>query len=248
MNKTIISMMLLLVAIQAAAFNIPDGEYLEYQINYGVINAGTATLTFNSEDYNGTPAWKIESNARTNSFFDSIFKVRDQIVSIWEKERLITLKYYKKLREGGYRQLRIHYYYPDQLMMKYVGWNFKKQKRRERTLTMLPDAQDILSSLYWARSQELEPDSSLFVNVSVDEVNYTAEVKVHRIETIDTPLGSRECYVLEPILQSDAIFKQTATVYVWITTDEQRVPVKVSSEISYGSFEAVLVKQEIRKE
>jgi len=37
------------------------------------------------------------------------------------------------------------------------------------------------------------------------------------------------------------IFKQTGNIYIWLTNDEYKIPVKLESKISFGSFTASLV-------
>ena len=113
MLKKLIILLILVITIQLSAFEI--GEKLTFQIKYGFIKAGTATMQITSHIYrDSTECYKIESLAKTNSFFDNVYKVRDNIESIWDKNKLVTRRFTKKLQEGSYRQYRIHFYYPEQ--------------------------------------------------------------------------------------------------------------------------------------
>jgi hypothetical protein len=218
-----------------------DGEKLTFDIKYGFVTAGQATLEVEETVFrDNVPVYQITSKARTTSFFDRIFKVRDEIESIMDKETLLSHRFTKRLNEGRYQQYRIHYYYPEQGFTKYLRYSFKDRKFNEEELEILEETQDILSAFYWIRKQDLKPDSSQFVNVTADGRNYTAEVKVHRTETLKTIFGSKECLVLEPILEGDAIFKQTGSILIWVTNDEYKIPVKMTSQVTFGSFTANL--------
>ena len=219
------------------------GEKLIFKVSYGLIPAGKASLTFTDTMYKDSiPAYRIVSKAKTNGFFDNIFKVRDHIESVWDKDSLVTLKFYKKLREGSYRQKRIHFYYPDQNFTLYWKYNRKTKDIKEEKMEIPDKTQDILTAFYWLRKQKLEVGKTFIINVTADGRNYPAKVKVHRKEKLDTEIGRKECFVVEPLLEGEAIFKQTGKILVWLTDDEEKIPVRLQSKIVFGHFKAILQK------
>ena len=46
--------------------------------------------------------------------------------------------------------------------------------------------------------------------------------------------------VIEPKLKGEAVFKQSGRILIWITNDEYKIPVRLESKITIGSFVAVL--------
>ncbi len=212
-----------------------------FKIKYGFVSAGTASLKVGNYSFRDSiSCLKISSLTRTNSVFDKIFKVRDNIESIWDKEKKISYRFTKKLREGTYRQKRVHYYYPESNLSVYYKYNLKKNTKTEKKMNILNDTQDILSAFYKIRSMDLVVGKSVFVNVTADGRNYSAEVKIHKIEKVETIFGKINCFVIEPILKGEAIFKQTGKIRIWLTADEYKIPVKLQSKIIFGSFYAIL--------
>ena len=56
-----------------------EGEKLVYSVQYGIVNAGEATLEVrNIAEINGRPCYHIVSDARSNDVFSVFFKVRDR--------------------------------------------------------------------------------------------------------------------------------------------------------------------------
>lgn len=221
------------------------GEKLTFDIKYGIISAGEASLEVNSLLHQDTiPSIQIISKARTNSFFDRIFRVRDEIESVFDREKLVSYRFTKRLQEGRYRQFRIHYYYPHQNLSVYMRYSYSRQEFQEETMDIVDNTHDILSAFYWLRHQDLEPGISKFVNVTADGENYVAEIIVHETEVIDTIFGKKECLKIEPVLKGDALFKQTGNIHIWITNDEYKIPVKLQSRVIFGSFHAILSKAE----
>lgn len=237
--KIVLTTCFILSTVLLFAFVPP--EELTFEIKYGIISAGEATLKVEEEVYKDSIAvYRLTSIARTNSFFDNIFKVRDQIESIWRKRDLVSLRFTKKLQEGTYRQHRIHFYYPEQNFTIYT--KFGKNKTSEERQDIAANTQDILSAFYWYRLQDFAVGDTLIINVTADGRNYPAKVVAHKLEKIETIFGKKECIVIEPILEGEAIFKQTGEIYIWLTNDDHKIPVLMSSKIIFGHFRAILKK------
>ncbi|MCB5230356.1 MAG: DUF3108 domain-containing protein [Candidatus Cloacimonas sp.] len=222
-----------------------SGEKLTFDIKYGVITAGQATLEVKEIHFQDQyPAYQITSTAKTNSFFDRIFKVRDNIESILDKKLMVSRRFTKRLNEGRYRQHRIHFYYPDQNFTVYSRYDFNKEKSDEKQMTIPDETQDILSAFYWLRTQKLAPNQQYYVNVTADGRNTNTEILIHPPEILNTIFGKTECLKVEPKLKGEAIFKQTGDIFIWLTNDENRIPVKLESKIIFGNFSANLIKVE----
>lgn len=219
---------------------ITDGEKLTFNIKYGVVSAAEASLEIRSSNLDDKPVWLITSNAKTYSFFDSFFKVRDTVQSWWEKDNLRSLRFSKRLNEGKYQQYRVHTYDHIKKTSTYQRWNFKKQVYRTKEIEIPANTQDILSSFYYVRQQELVPGSKVMVDITTDGKSYKTQVVVHRRETIDSIFGKKECLVIEPLLKSEAVFKQSGRILIWVTDDEYKVPLKMTSQITVGAFTALL--------
>ena len=72
----------LIVLLFAFAFpqkfdNIQSGETLNYRIHYGILNAGTATLTTLKTTYLGQPHFYVKGIGKTTGAVRAFFKVED---------------------------------------------------------------------------------------------------------------------------------------------------------------------------
>lgn len=217
-----------------------DGEKLVFTVKYGIVNAAEATLEAKSSSMNGRSAWNLSTEARTYPFFDPFFKVRDRVDSWWDKETLLPIKYTKNLQEGKYRQRRIHTFNHTNNTTNYQKYLFKKGVYKSEDMKMLANSQDVLSAFYYVRNQDLKPKQRLRVNITSDGRTMNTEIIVHRREKVKTIFGDINCLVIEPKLVSGAVFKQTGTITIWITDDAYKIPVKMESAVSFGSFVAEL--------
>ncbi len=233
-------------------------EKLTFSLEYGLITAGEATLSISQESYsdflfnNGDSidVYKIVSTARSNDFFDVFYKVRDSIISVWDKEKKVPLEFSKVLSEGSYRQKRTHYYFHDKNLTLYKKYDFKKQKYKDKMMKISEGTQDILSCFYLTRMQDIESflaaGKSFFIRVAADGDNYFAKAVFMGKEEIYSPLFEKkiECYKIRPILASNALFKNEGKIYMYLTADEQKLPILLESEFLFGKFKAILRKVE----
>jgi len=206
------------------------GEKFVYSVDYGFYRAGTATMSvLDTVNVNGGLCYHIRTTARSNDFISKFYRVRDVVDSYIDVKGLFSRRFEKKLREGKYKSDRIIDFYHDRLI---ALSTVKKYAVTEIPLYV----QDILSALYYLRTFDLEVGRDEFIEVYADGKVYTLKVIVHKRETVEVKAGRFTCLKVEPILQSEGIFKQKGRLLVWLTDDEFKIPVKMTSKILIGSI------------
>lgn len=211
-------------------------EKLTFDINFGFINAGTATMEVAGLiDYEGRPCYQVVTRAQSNSFFSPIYKVDDQVESIIDAVGIFAWRFEKVLREGSYRAERLCTFDQRNQLAFY----------KDDTVKVGPYTQDALSVLYYIRTQELEPGKSFFVENFTDGKLYPLEVKVLGRETITVEAGTFPCIIVEPLLQSVGVFRHKGKLKVWLTDDRLKMPVLMKSKVLVGSIEAELTDYQL---
>jgi len=238
--KTILLIFLLSAALHINCDPLPLYEKLVYDIKYGVITAGEATLELKQTTYQDKEVWQIQVSAKTNSFFDKMFKVRDYIESISLFENFYSLRFTKRMEEGNYRQHRVHLNYLNLNKSVYSSYQYKTGTFKNTEIEIPSNTLDIMSAFYFARTQDLKPKDYLAINITIDGKNYDAGVEVIKRETVDSIFGKKACLQIRPVLQGEAIFKQTGSIDIWLTDDGRKIPVLLSSKVIFGSFKAIL--------
>jgi hypothetical protein len=215
--------------VDNVAFGV--GEKFEFDVNYGFINAGTASLEVaRLIEYQGRPSYQLISRAQSNSFFSTFFKVEDRIESIMDAVGLFSWRFEKNLREGNYRADREYVFHQRRNFTVYEG----------DTIEVEPYVQDALSTMYYVRTQDLKVGESVFLPVFIDGRKLDMEVKVHKTEEITVPAGTFDCLVVEPLTSSVGVFKNEGRLTVWLTNDRLKMPVLMKSKVVVGSISAEL--------
>lgn len=219
------------------------GEDLQFVVKWGVITGGRATMTLPmTEIVNGRPAFRIVSEARSAGIVDGIYHVRDKNESWLDVESLVAVRYEKHIREGKYKVEESGII--DQVAGTFTMQSYRIDKNRyeNKQGTVPVNVQDILSSLYYLRTQPLIVGDSYTIDVLSGEKVWPLLVNVKKRETVKVPAGKFDCFLLEPILREPGIFiAKGRKLEVWVTADRRRMPVRMRSEVVIGHVGAELI-------
>ena len=220
--------------VENVAFGV--GERLSFDINYGFINAGTASMEIpRLVEFNGRPSYQIITRAESNRFFSTFFKVDDRVESIMDAIGLFSWRFDKKLREGSYQSHRQYEFDQKGHTVVYKG----------DTIEVPPYVQDALSVLYYVRTLDLKVGQSYFVDNFTDGRQMPLEIKVHGRERVEVPAGTFDCLVVEPLVKSVGVFKHQGRLTVYLTDDRVKMPVLMKSKVVVGSISAELTGYEL---
>ncbi len=208
------------------------GEQLVFSVRYGKIPAGEATLSIVDQNFvDGHPCLHVVSTARSSSVFDKVYPVRDRYESYMDVDSLYSRHFEKHLREGRYKADQV-------VRMDQEAGRARYHDGREFEIPH--GTFDVLSAFYRVRTMELKEGSEFFLDSHADRKNYPMKVSVIGKERVETPVGTFDCFVLEPRLRSGAFFKGEGKLTIWLTDDERRIPVQMKSKIPIGSISVVL--------
>jgi LysM repeat protein len=214
--------------------NFYIGESLTFSVEYFAIAAGFATLSVEEGPWHqGRPTYLLVASAKTHPAFEWMFKVRDRIISHFDKEGLFSWQYEKHLREGGYSNDSVLIY--DQI-------NHQVIKDEGRTKVPAPAwTQDVLSEFYFFRSLAFNVGDKVTIPVVADDgKSYELIVEILRTEKYSGPTGTYDCIVVRPTLKFEGLFQQKGEILIWLTNDKRRIPVLIKSKIAIGTIDIVL--------
>ena len=226
------------IKIENKAFKV--GEKFTFSIDYGPIQAGIATISVVDKiNFKERECYHIVSEAFSSEPFSIIFKVEDRVESIIDAQGIFSWKIEKHIHEGRYHSDK--YYILD-----YIN-NIAYSVDDTVKLSFL--VQDALSILFYLRTQKLEVGKSVIIQHFDNGKFYELEVKVLEKKKIKVKAGIFDTILVEPLMTSVGVFKRGGGIRVWVTNDEKKMPVKMSTKIylgpiGLGSINANLIKYE----
>ena len=213
------------------------GEELRYRLRYGFITAAEATLSVETTDVkiDNRSLYHLVVDGRTTGAFDVFYKVRDRYDSYVDQNTLLPYLYTENIREAKYKRKDKVRFYPDQ----------KKIVSTKGTYPAPTQTFDLVSTFYFARNLDLSSvkqgqtfKMNYFLNDEVSnlEIEYTGK------ERVKTAVGEFNCLKFSPSIQPGRIFKKDSKLYLWITDDNNRIPVKAQVELLVGSLTLELTR------
>ena len=233
---------LALAGVANAAGSLPfgPGERLTYAIYWTFIHAGDATLeVLPLEDMNGARAVHFRALAKTTSFVDSFYKVRDT-VDAWTDETVShSLLYKKDQHEGDYHK-------DVEVQFDWEGGQTRRFARGtlQHIVKQPTGTFDPLTILYGFRKQIMYKTMHFGAPVTDGKISVIGKAELPDMEVLDTPMGKIKCFkAVIDVQHLSGVFQKSpdAELIIWFSADERRLPVKVRSKVAVGHFTLELV-------
>lgn len=238
-NLILLTLFLIIPLVHAEAQELPlkkepvfqAGEVLQYKLRYGIITAAEATIKVLNSDlkFDNKPVYNLVVDAKTSGTFDIFYKIRDHYDSYIDKEALTPYFYQENIREASYRR---------QDKARFTQESKKVVSNRGTFTTPTEQTFDLVSAYYFARSldiSKLKIGEMFKLNYFLGEKIQQLEIKYVGKEVVKSKLGNIRCLKFSPSIEPGRIFRKDSSLYLWITDDGNRVPVKAQVEIIVGA-------------
>ncbi|MBA3680744.1 MAG: DUF3108 domain-containing protein [Bacteroidetes bacterium] len=209
-----------------------QGEVLTYRMHYGMLNAGVAVLEVKPDliEVNGRKVYHIVGSGYTIGSTDWFFKVRDRYETYMDKDAMLPWLFVRRVDEGGYKFSQ-DYSFNHYTKKVDIGNNEK--------FDVPAGVQDMVSAFYSARNMDLSNAKAgdLFsITCFVDKEIWPLKIKFIGKETIETDIGKVRCLKFRPIVQKGRVFKKEEDLNVWISDDDNHLPMRVKANVLIGSI------------
>ncbi|WP_347172676.1 DUF3108 domain-containing protein [Polaribacter uvawellassae] len=215
------------------------GEWLRYKMSYsGFLKAGNATLTVDTDTIKGKEVFHVTGKGWTTGVIKWFFNVDDTYQSYFDKETIKPYVFKRNINEGGYvinREIKFNYE-----TKKATVLDFKLQTTETFDITNI---QDMMSSFYYLRSQDvsnLKVGDEIALDMFMDSQIYPFKLLYLGEELLKTRFGKIKSLKFRPMVQAGRVFKENESVTIWITADENKIPIKLRASLAVGSLRAEL--------
>ncbi len=209
-----------------------SGESIKYQVYYTLagifVYGGDANFNVNLEKLNNKPVYHIVGEGKTIPFFDGFFKVRDRYESFIDTATLQPYKFIRNVQEGDFKKFETITFNHTANTATSQGGTFK-----------IPECiQDVLSAIYYSRNidfNKYKPGDKIPFSMFIDDKVYNLFIRYLGKERIKTKYGKFNAIKFKPLLIEGTIFSGGEKMTVWVSDDENKIPVRIESPISVGS-------------
>lgn len=220
-----------------------SGERITYKAYYNWkfiwIPAGEVVFSVEEED----DYFHFNVVGKTYPSYNNFFKVDDYYYSKVEKNTLQPVTFRRRIEEGKYiRYDSISFNRDDNSLTEYIGKSISSTQKHE--FASHECMQDLVSVLYHLRNRNTEIlrkgdsvplklffDKEFFEPAIIYEGKKTKEIK---------DLGTYEVLHIRPELIAGEVFEEGTFMDVWVSSDENHIPLLLESPVSIGSVKVVL--------
>mgnify|MGYP006144607841 CR=1 FL=1 len=242
--KKLVFLLLFLSTVSFNSTQKPEaydvGEWFKFRIHYGFINAGYATLEVKEAVKNNKKVYHAVGKGYTVGMSRFFFKVDDNYESYFDKITNKPYQFVRKIDEGGYTKNQEGFFNQDNNTV--LVKDYKKKK--ENTFPVTENVQDILSTFYFLRNHpnidKLKVGESVIVDMFFDDEITKFKLKYVGRQDITTKFGTVSCMIFKPLVQTGRVFKEKESLTLWITDDDNKVPIRIKADLAVGSLKADL--------
>lgn len=212
------------------------GESLKYQMSYGFIDAGVATLELNETKYAGKSFYHARAIAKTSGVTDKLYNVRDVYETVFDAQTGLPIKSIRNVKEGNYKAYEEVIYYQR---------SGKAVSTIKGEVSIPNRIHDMVSSFYFLRNnlfENIKVGDTIKMQTFFDNKVYPLQIRYKGIETIKTKHGKISCLKFNPIVEPGRVFDTPDDMEIWISNDENKIPIRVQLNLFVGSVKCDLIE------
>lgn len=219
------------------------GEHIEYRVHYGIFNAAEAIVDVDDklQSVNNRPCYRVDVWGKTTGAFDLITRVRDNWRSFIDTTAILPQKFYQKKQEGNYRKEEQYLFDHQDNTVRSAELN---EPNAEKYEMKVPDnVQDVVSGYYFLRTIDFNryrAGDVISVKAFFDRQIYDMKMVFKGKEVLKTKFGKINVVKIKPIVPPNKFFDGDEPISIWVTDDQNKVPVKVEIDLAIGSLDVDL--------
>lgn len=244
MKNHLITLILLFTTALTVAQNnaFKAGEYFKFQVSYGFINAGIATIELKETNYNGKKVFHAKGDGYTTGFSKTFFKVKDDYQSYFDINTGLPYRFIRKINEGGYTKNQEGFFNQGNKTVLLKDYKAKTQKN----YNVPANVQDVISAFYYLRNHDkinnISVGETIAIDMFFDDETFKFKLKFMGYEKIKTKFGTVNSMKFRPYVMAGRVFKEQESLTLWVSNDENKIPLKIQASLLVGSLKAELIQ------
>jgi Protein of unknown function (DUF3108) len=222
---------------QPKHYPFDGGEKAVYKASWNGIPVATADISTTSHVIDGRKFYTVRVEAKTSAVLDLIWKMRDTITSTIEAKALAPSRFTFSQREN--RKVIDTEARFDRNAKKWFVHRDERRKVKKYEFDQPPNIVDPITAVYLARSQDFKVGDRLYFNIFGGKYRYLLDLEIERREKIQIASGSVDAFKIVPRIRNlmkQGYAERLNEASVWISADERRIPVMLSSKIFVGNI------------
>jgi hypothetical protein len=230
----------------APAVALPAKGALDYIVEWRLVDAGKAKLTWNATAAASRPGSEIHLHLESIGLVSRLYKVSDDYTADLTGA-LCVRDTHLSAHEGSRNRETVVHFDPETKKASYLERDMQTRAVVLAKETDIPACiHDVIGGLFFLRTISLEPGRSVEVPVSDGKKTVSAKVSALGRESIKVPAGTFKTIRYEAFLFSNVLYRRDGHLYVWLSDDGRKLPVRIQVRLQFaiGTITFQLEKEE----
>jgi hypothetical protein len=218
---------------------------LYYSVEWRLVDAGGAKLTWTASSQPARAGFQINLHLESAGLVSKLYKVNDDYTAELNREFCVE-NTHTIAHEGSRQRDTVVHFDAGSKKASYLERDLVSHKVLSLESDIPACVHDVIGGLFLLRTQNLEPGHSIEVPVSDGKKTVSAKVEVQEREQIKVPAGTFKTIRCEAFLFNGKLYRRPGHLYVWLTDDARKVPVRIQVRLHFtiGTITLQLEKEE----
>jgi hypothetical protein len=217
------------------------GETLTFDVSWSVFQAGQVNVTLQRAEGRTPEAFEVVTTARSQGFVSLVYNVQNEFHSFFDPGTVCSKEIHKKVNEGRrHKDTRIIFDPERRLAILDETDPTRPDAPPKHAENEIPDCvADVVTAFYAVRRRDLRAGESFLLPINDGAKTYDVTVEIQAREQIQTPLGLRSAFRVEPKV-FEGLYKRKGRMLIWFSDDERRLPLRIKASVSVGTITGTL--------
>ncbi|MBK9040010.1 MAG: DUF3108 domain-containing protein [Bdellovibrionales bacterium] len=217
-----------------------QGEKIVLSVSYFRMRAGELSLESRPlVEVNGRKAYHFLMRIKSHSLFERIYAVDDWAETFLDYEELTPYNLAVHLKES--KQIKESRSVYDFVKLEADFWEKRVtsdqgEENKKISWKIEPYSQNVLSAIFYLRTFSLKQGKVIAFKIADSGKNILFRAEVVREESIEFKEKNIQTSVLKIEFEQDGVFQKTGDVFIWLTKDDRKFPVRIESKIKIGTL------------
>jgi hypothetical protein len=226
----------------------PGHETLEYAIEWRLIPAGTAKITWATmagAGIGGGPVSEVRLHLESLGLVSRLFRVSDDYTAALG-QNFCAQNTFLSAHEGNRNKETRVVFDSQNHKASYIEKDLNKNAVVNSDVEIPSCVHDVIGGLMVLRNLRLEPGKTAQIPLSDGKKFVQAKVESQMREELRTELGTFRTVRYEVFVFDNILFKRAGHLHIWLTDDDWRLPVQLQVRLQFaiGTITFRLRKQE----
>lgn len=218
------------------------GETLTFNVTWSIFPAGQVVTTLKQIGEGPRDAYEIDGTARSAGYVSLLFNIDNTYHAVFNPRTLCSQRISKTINEGR-RHKQTHIVFDS--TRKVAILNEKDMGKPNHPLKHAENAipacvEDIMTAFYYLRRAPMHVGEKITIPVNDGSKTHEVIVDVQAREKLQTPMGTRYAFRVEPHALGD-LYKKKGRMLIWFSDDSQRLPLRIKAMMWIGTITGNLV-------